>query len=80
MKKEVKDKAASEGKQWLILFQKQLQWTAFLRKTRIEKIEKEFNEVTKRITDFLQPIVVSIRDKTAMKKWWNNEKGIWEDE
>lgn len=59
---------------------KQVQWAAFLRKTRIDKVKKEFSEIMKRITGFLEPVVISIRDKTAMKNWWNNEKGIWENE
>jgi len=58
---------------------KQVQWAAFLRKTRIDKVKKEFSDIMKRITDFLEPVVISIRDKTAMKKWWNNEKGSWEE-
>jgi predicted nucleotidyltransferase component of viral defense system len=59
---------------------KQIQWAAFLRKTRIEKVEKDFNEVTKRITDFLQPLVVSIKDKIPMEKLWSTKDGRWEDE
>ena len=58
---------------------KQQQWAAFIRKTRIEKVKKEFSEVMKRITDFLKPMAVSFmeKDRTSMERWWNSEKGIW---
>lgn len=58
---------------------KQQQWSAFLRKTRITAAEKEFSEVMGRITDFLNPVLISIVDKTSMEKSWNAGKGFWQD-
>lgn len=58
---------------------KQLQWWAFLKKTRITTVKKGFGEVMERITDFLKPVLISIVDKTPMEKFWNAEKGLWED-
>ncbi|HLP47986.1 MAG TPA: nucleotidyl transferase AbiEii/AbiGii toxin family protein [Candidatus Kapabacteria bacterium] len=58
---------------------KQLQWSAFLKKTRITTVKKEFCDVMERITDFLKPVLISIVNKTPMEKFWNAEKGFWED-
>lgn len=57
---------------------KQLQWAAFLRKTRINNV-RDFREIMKRITDFLKPIVLSIINKTPMEKLWMSEEGNWRE-
>ena len=44
--------------------EKQQQWMAFLRKTKIKEITYNFNEVMKRITKLLKPIVITGQDKT----------------
>ena len=56
---------------------KQLQWTGYLRNTRINNINKNFCEIMNRITDFLRPVVVSIIEKKKLNQSWNFEKGIW---
>jgi predicted nucleotidyltransferase component of viral defense system len=48
--------------------EKQKQWIAFLRKSRLNDVNKEFNEIMKRITSFLKPIVDSIKDETREDK------------
>jgi predicted nucleotidyltransferase component of viral defense system len=48
--------------------EKQKQWIAFLRKSRLNDVNKEFNEIMKRITSFLKPIVDSIKDETRDDK------------
>lgn len=57
--------------------ERQKQWTAFLRKARLKETTQEFNEVMKRITDFIKPIIVSIKKKTKIDKNWNHEQGYW---
>lgn len=52
------------------------QWIAFLRKSRLD-LNREFNEIMDRITAFLKPIVISIRDKTRMGKLWDVKTGCW---
>ena len=56
---------------------KQQQWAAFLRKTRIDKSNHDFHGIMKRITDFLEPVVISIKEKKEMKESWEAAKGIW---
>jgi hypothetical protein len=50
---------------------------AFLRKTRIENVNKDFTEIIKRITDFLKPVIIAIIGKKDMETVWNVEKGSW---
>jgi hypothetical protein len=50
---------------------------AFLRKTKIKDINKNFNEIMDRITIFLKPIVNSIQGKTNDGKTWDINDGIW---
>lgn len=52
------------------------QWIAFLRKSRLD-LNREFNEIMGRITAFLKPIVISIKDKTRMDKLWDVKTGYW---
>jgi predicted nucleotidyltransferase component of viral defense system len=56
---------------------RQKQWTAFLRKLRFHDANREFNEIMERITTFLKPIVISIKDKTRMDKSWDAIAGCW---
>jgi predicted nucleotidyltransferase component of viral defense system len=57
---------------------RQRQWTAFLNKTRIADIDENFNKIIERITIFLEPIVVSIKNKTRKEKTWYYSLGYWE--
>jgi len=52
------------------------QWIAFLRKSRLD-LNQEFNEIMGRITAFLKPTVISIKDKTRMDKSWDTIAGCW---
>ena len=56
---------------------RQRQWTAFLNKTRIADIDENFNKIIERITIFLEPIVVSIKNKTRIEKTWYYSLGYW---
>ena len=56
---------------------RQRQWIAFLRKSRLSKVNRELNQIMERITIFLRPIVSSIRDKARMDKLWNPTAGCW---
>ena len=56
---------------------RQKQWLAFLRKSRLQNVSQEFNEIMKRITTFLEPIVHSIKAKSRINKSWIAESGIW---
>lgn len=58
---------------------RQKQWTAFLRKSRLHDVNREFNEIIGRITTFLKPIVISIKDKTRMDKSWDAITGCWKN-
>jgi len=57
--------------------EKQRQWVAFLRKSRLHDVNKGFNEIMERITSFLKPIVNSIKDKTREDKTWDAITGCW---
>jgi predicted nucleotidyltransferase component of viral defense system len=57
--------------------EKQKQWVAFLRKSRLHDINQEFNEIMERITSFLKPIVDSIKDKTREERTWDIRTGSW---
>jgi len=54
------------------------QWIAFLRKSRLG-LNQEFNKIMGRITAFLRPIVISIKDKTRMDKSWDVIRGCWKN-
>lgn len=56
---------------------RQKQWTAFLRKLQLNDINQEFNEMMKRIINFLEPVVISIRGRTRIDKSWDNTTGSW---
>ena len=57
--------------------EKQRQWSAFLRKSRLQDVNQDFNEIMERITSFLKPIVVSIKDKNKENKIWDAIAGCW---
>ena len=57
--------------------EKQRQWSAFLRKSRLHDVNQGFNEIMERITSFLKPIVNSIKDKTREDKTWDAITGCW---
>jgi len=57
--------------------EKQRQWSAFLRKSRLHDVNQGFNEIMERITSFLKPIVNSIKDKTREDKTWDTIAGCW---
>jgi len=56
---------------------RQKQWTAFLHKLRLRDVTQEFNEIMTRITTFLGPVLLSIKDKTRMDKSWDPMVGCW---
>ena len=56
---------------------RQKQWTAFLHKSRIADTDKNFNQIMERITEFLKPIVISIKNKTQVEKSWYPLVGRW---
>jgi len=49
----------------------------FLRKSRLLDVNQDFDEIMKRITSFLKPIVNSIKNKTREDKTWDAIKGCW---
>jgi len=56
---------------------RQRQWVAFLRKSRLYDVNQNFDQIMGRITDFLRPIVASIKDKSRMDKLWDPTSGRW---
>jgi predicted nucleotidyltransferase component of viral defense system len=58
---------------------RQKQWIAFLRKSRLSDIEQAFGEIMERITKFLKPIVVSIKDGSGGYKVWDITAGCWKN-
>jgi len=57
--------------------ERQKQWVAFLRKSRLHDVRREFNGIMERITAFLKPIVLSIKNKPSMDKSWDAGEGLW---
>ena len=57
--------------------ERQKQWTAFLRKLRLHDINQEFSEIMKKIINFLEPVIISIGDRTRINKSWDPIKGYW---
>ena len=58
--------------------ERQKQWTAFLRKLQLHDINQEFSEIMKKIINFLEPVIISIGDRTQIDKSWNPTTGRWE--
>lgn len=57
--------------------EKQMQWSAFLRKSRLHNVNQGFDEIMERITSFLKPIVDSINGKNKENKIWDAIAGCW---
>jgi len=57
--------------------ERQKQWAAFLRKLRLHDINQEFSEIMKKIINFLEPVIISIGDRTRINKSWDPIKGYW---
>ncbi|NQT67824.1 MAG: hypothetical protein HQ569_09685 [Actinobacteria bacterium] len=57
--------------------ERQKQWTAFLRKLRLHDVNQEFNEIMKRIIKFLEPVIISIKDRIQIDKSWDPITGCW---
>ncbi|MEW6089192.1 MAG: nucleotidyl transferase AbiEii/AbiGii toxin family protein [bacterium] len=57
--------------------EKQKQWIAFLRKLRLEGVNKNFNEIMEKITVFLEPIVISVKKESEINKIWTAGSGVW---
>ncbi len=58
--------------------ERQKQWIAFLRKSRLKEKNREFSEIMNRIKDFINPIIVSIKQNSKMNKTWNSKLGFWD--
>lgn len=56
---------------------REIQWSAFLRKSRIQDANQTFSVVMDRITAFLRPMVLSIKENTRTNKTWTAKSGIW---
>ncbi len=54
---------------------KQIQWTAFRNKLKIETIPESFKEVLNDVEAFLQPIAIGIADNAKMPKEWKAPGG-----
>ena len=57
--------------------ERQKQWAAFLRKLRLHDTNQEFSEIMKKIINFLEPVIISIGDRTRINKSWDPIKGYW---
>jgi len=57
--------------------ERQKMWISFLHKSRLDDVNQNFDEVMKKITDFLEPIVHSIIEKSEMKESWDADHGLW---
>jgi predicted nucleotidyltransferase component of viral defense system len=56
---------------------RQQQWIAFQRKARLQDPDLEFEQVTKRITIFLTPVVQSVSRKERFERSWDSKAGSW---
>lgn len=57
---------------------KQTQWLAFLHKSRITDMPKEFKQVVEQIKTFIRPITIAIHNKERFPDKWNNAKAQWD--
>lgn len=57
---------------------KQLQWTAFIRKSRIEGVPSTFPEVVSELVRFLLPVAQSIEGVRQAAIAWQPDRG-WQD-
>ena len=51
--------------------QKQIQWKAFVKKSRAESVGRELRTVIDDIVVFLHPIIKALQDKTVLRKKWD---------
>lgn len=58
--------------------EKQRQWIAFLRKSRLSDVNQKFSKIMGRIITFLKPIIISIQNKTRLTLFWNPANGSWD--
>ncbi len=58
--------------------EKQRQWIAFLRKSRLSDVNQKFSKIMGRIITFLRPIIISIQNKTRLALFWNSANGSWD--
>ena len=56
---------------------RQKQWKAFLRKSKLHGIDGQFESIMQRITSFLKPVTGSIRQREVFNKEWNYGRGAW---
>lgn len=59
--------------------QKQIQWKAFLRKTKPGAIPESFQAVIENLVKFLMPIVEVLRKKESLEKTWNSIDMSWKE-
>lgn len=58
---------------------KQTQWTAFLRKSKLNNVPPQFCDVTESIAAFIKPLVAAISQATDFDATWN-AGGPWSDQ
>ena len=58
--------------------QKQVQWKAFLRKTKPEAVPGNLQSVIDGLIRFLMPVLDALRHKKMLKKTWNTDSGTWQ--
>jgi predicted nucleotidyltransferase component of viral defense system len=56
---------------------RQQQWVAFLRRSKLQEPGRQFEDVMKRITIFLSPVAQSVKAKEEFKKSWDSKTGSW---
>ena len=59
--------------------QKQIQWKAFLRKTKPGTIPENFQAVIENLVKFLMPIVEVLRKREILEKTWNSNDISWKE-
>lgn len=57
--------------------QKQVQWKAFIRKSKLENAPQGFADVTGRIQGFLQPVIDALLNETPFRQQWR-AGGQWD--
>lgn len=57
--------------------QKQIQWKAFIRKSKLENAPHDFADVTCRIQGFLQPVIDALLNETSFRQQWR-AGGQWD--
>ena len=58
--------------------QKQIQWKAFVKKSRAESVGKDLRTVIDVIVAFLHPVLMALQDNMVLRKNWN-QYGKWID-